>query len=49
MFYALLISMLIYKTIKPKDIRAILVESIRTYAPILFILAAAIAFSRVLT
>ena len=27
----------------------ILVESIRTYAPILFILAAAIAFSRVLT
>ena len=40
-FYALLISMLIYRTI--------LVESIRTYAPILFILAAAIAFSRVLT
>ena len=48
-FYALLISMLVYKTIKVKDIWAILVESIRTYAPILFILAAAIAFSRVLT
>ena len=49
MFYALLISMPVYKTIKVKDIWAILVESIRTYAPILFILAAAIAFSRVLT
>ncbi len=48
-FYALLISMAVYKTIKVKDIWAILVESIRTYAPILFILAAAIAFSRVLT
>ena len=48
-FYALLISMLIYRTIRVKDIWAILVESIRTYAPILFILAAAIAFSRVLT
>ena len=48
-FYALLISMLVYKTIKIKDIWGILVESIRTYAPILFILAAAIAFSRVLT
>ncbi len=48
-FYALLISMLVYKTIKVKDIWGILVESIRTYAPILFILAAAIAFSRVLT
>ena len=44
-----MISMLVYKTIKVKDIWAILVESIRTYAPILFILAAAIAFSRVLT
>lgn len=48
-FYALLISMLIYRTIRVKDIWAILVESIRTYASILFILAAAIAFSRVLT
>ena len=48
-FYALLISMLVYKTIKVIDIWGILVESIRTYAPILFILAAAIAFSRVLT
>ena len=48
-FYALLISMFVYKTIKARDIWAILVESIRTYTPILFILAASIAFSRVLT
>ena len=49
MFYALIISLFVYKSIKVKDIWAILVESIRTYAPILFILAASIAFSRVLT
>lgn len=48
-FYALVISMFVYKTIKVRDVWGILVESIRTYAPILFILAAAIAFSRVLT
>ena len=48
-FYALFISMFIYKTIKLTDMWAILVESIRTYTPILFILASAIAFSRVLT
>ena len=48
-FYALLISLFIYRSIKVRDIWSILVESIRTYAPILFILAASIAFSRVLT
>ena len=48
-FYALIISLFVYKSIKVKDIWAILVESIRTYAPILFILAASTAFSRVLT
>lgn len=48
-FYALIISLFVYRSIKVKDIWAILVESIRTYAPILFILAASIAFSRVLT
>ena len=34
---------------KFKDIWGIMVEGVRTYAPILFILAASIAFSRVLT
>lgn len=48
-FYALLVSIFVYKTIKLKDVWGLLVESIRTYAPILFILASAIAFSRVLT
>lgn len=48
-FYALVISLFIYKSIRWKDLWAILVESVRTYSPILFILAASTAFSRVLT
>lgn len=48
-FYALIISLFVYRSIRIKDIWSILVESIRTYTPILFILAASIAFSRVLT
>lgn len=48
-FYALLVSMFVYKSIAVKDIWAIMVEGIRTYTPILFILAASVAFSRVLT
>ena len=48
-FYSLIISMFIYKTLKVRDLWAILVEAMRTYAPIMFILAASTAFSRVLT
>ncbi|MGN0466265.1 MAG: TRAP transporter large permease [Lachnospiraceae bacterium] len=48
-FYSLIISIFVYKTIKIKDIWGILVEGVRTYSPLLFILAASIAFSRVLT
>lgn len=48
-FYAFVISIFVYKSIKMKDIWNIFVEAIRTYAPILFILAASTAFSRVLT
>ena len=48
-FYALLVSLFIYKSIKFKDIWGIMVESVRTYAPIMFILATSVAFSRVLT
>lgn len=48
-FYALLVSLFIYKSIKLKDIWGIMVESVRTYAPIMFILATSVAFSRVLT
>lgn len=48
-FYALLVSLFIYKSIQFKDIWGIMVESVRTYAPIMFILATSVAFSRVLT
>lgn len=48
-FYALIVSLFIYKTIKLKDIWGIMVEAVRTYAPIMFILATSVAFSRVLT
>lgn len=48
-FYALILSIFVYKTIKLKDLWAVSTETIRTYAPILFILAASVAFSRVLT
>lgn len=48
-FYALIVSLFIYKTLKLKDIYSIFVEAVHTFAPILFILAASMAFSRVLT
>jgi len=48
-FYALIVSCLIYKSVKVKDLYGILVEGVNTYAPILFILGAAQGFSRVLT
>ena len=48
-FYALIISMFVYKSISVKDLWPILTESLRTFTPILFILATSTAFSRVLT
>lgn len=48
-FYAFLISLLVYRSIHLRDICGIFVEAIRTFTPILFILAASTAFSRVLT
>ena len=48
-FYSLMVSMFIYKSMTIKDIWPMMVEGVKTYAPILFILAASIAFSRVLT
>ena len=38
-FYSLVVSLFIYKSMKFKDICGIMVEGVRTYAPILFILA----------
>ena len=48
-YYALIVSLFIYKEIKFGDLWGILVEAIKTFTPILFILAASTAFSRVLT
>lgn len=48
-FYALIVSMAVYRSIRFGDLKAIMVEALRTFAPILFILAASVAFSRVLT
>lgn len=48
-FYALIVSLFIYRSIRVKDIWEILVEAVKTFTPILFILAASTAFSRVLT
>lgn len=48
-FYSLAVSLLIYKTLKPKDILQILRRSVGTYASVIFIIAAAIGFARVLT
>lgn len=48
-FYAFIISMFIYRSLSFKDIYSICVEAIRTFGPILFILAASVSFSRILT
>ena len=48
-FYALIISKFVYRTLAWKDIKGVFVEAIKTFAPILFILAAAVAFSRIIT
>ena len=48
-FYALIISLFVYRTLKVKEIWSICVEAVRTFAPVLFILAASVAFSRILT
>ncbi|WP_010254063.1 TRAP transporter large permease [Treponema primitia] len=47
-FYALFVSMVIYKTIKVKDLLQILRDGVRTYSAILFIIATAVTFGRVL-
>ena len=48
-FYALIVSLFIYKTIRLKDIYSFLAESIKTYAGLAFVLAFATAFGRVLS
>lgn len=48
-FYSLIVAIFIYKTINIKDLINILKESVGTYSTILFIIAAATGFARVLT
>ncbi len=47
-FYALLVALVIYRTMKPRDLWPILVETVKTYGPLLFILGTASAFAKVL-
>jgi len=47
-YYALFVSVFVYKTIEIKRIPAIFMESLKTMAPILFVLSAAVSFGRVL-
>jgi len=48
-FYSLIISLFVYRSIHVKDIWKLIISSVRGYAPLCFILAIATAFSRVLT
>ncbi len=48
-FYALAVSLFIYKTIKVPDIMIILTSSLKTYAGLAFVLSFATAFGRVLS
>ncbi len=48
-FYSLIVSLFIYRTLKWKELWGIFREAVKTYAPIMFILAASVAFSRILT
>ncbi|MHB1391519.1 MAG: TRAP transporter large permease [Clostridia bacterium] len=47
-FYSLIVSIYVYKTMSYKDILPFLRSSVKTYAPLLFILAFATAFGRTL-
>ncbi|MCD8330383.1 MAG: TRAP transporter large permease [Lachnospiraceae bacterium] len=47
-FYALIVGLFIYRTLKPKDIWPIIRESVETYAPLLFVLGSAAAFAKII-
>lgn len=48
-FYALIVSLFVYKTIKPKDLIPMLRNAVKTYGGLAFVLAFATAFGRVLS
>ncbi|MDO4581716.1 MAG: TRAP transporter large permease [Bacillota bacterium] len=47
-FYSLIISMFVYKSITVHDVLPFLKTAVKTYAPLIFVIAFAIAFGRVL-
>ncbi len=47
--YSLVISLFVYKTIKPRDVLPFFKNSVKTYAPLIFVIAFANAFGRVLS
>lgn len=47
-FYSLIVALFVYRSIKPRDLFPYLRNAVRTYAPLCFVLAFAIAFGRVL-
>ncbi len=48
-FYSLIVSLFIYRSMKPEAVLPCLKNAVKTYAPLCFLLAFAIAFGRVLT
>ena len=48
-FYALIVSLFVYKTIKPRDLLPMLCSAVKTYGGLAFVLAFATAFGRVLS
>lgn len=48
-FYAIIVSLFIYKSIKANELLSFLVESVKTYGGLAFVLAFATAFGRVLS
>ena len=48
-FYSLVISLFVYRSIKIRELPKIMLEGVHSYAPILIILSAAVAFARVIT
>ncbi len=48
-FYSLIISLFVYRTLKFSELWGIFRDAVRTFCPILFILAASVAFSRIIT
>lgn len=48
-YYALFVSVFIYRSLKWKDVLEVFRESVKTYASLLFVISSAVALSRVIT